>query len=432
MLGDVRFEDPLAIWNGPRLRSLREAHYSRRGTLFCRGCPQAPHLPAANGHALTRELKRSRMALAHVRNKVSRKWRERRLDPLEIHPALPPHRRYELVFAGADPPTRARPWRRSAFDLAREPATGRWWFTQDGGLWALEDRESEPRRILALPRRDRPVTCFTFFEPGLALLSFHEDGRVWRFDAAQASLEPVLELSGRRSFVRTPAVARSERGTLWLGEYAVAPGARCAHVYRSDDRGSSFKHVLHVADARHCHSLLALRDGRGVLVSTGDLPHQSRLFLAPDGERRVLQTLLSSWAGFTGMAETRDYIHLGTDLFRENALVRWKKDLRDVPEVRHLPEPYDLQVLQLISVDDQRLVALLGTDGDLLERRGGRRAALLLSLDQGATWQPAHLFEEDWSDAPEHVVVCEGPTIEALTAGAKGLLLELGNPTVAS
>jgi hypothetical protein len=47
-------------------------------------------------------------------------------------------------------------------------------------------------------------------------------------------------------------------------------------------------------------------------------------------------------------------------------------------------------------------------DESLPERRSGRRAALLISLDEGATWGVAWRFAADWSDTSEGVFAFDG------------------------
>lgn len=79
ILGNLMFQSPLEIWNGPAAQSLRAAHFSRAGTLFCRGCIHAPHLRAPQGRfhlALVTWLRRQRMRLGHYRNR----WRRSRWE----------------------------------------------------------------------------------------------------------------------------------------------------------------------------------------------------------------------------------------------------------------------------------------------------------------------------------------------------------------
>lgn len=62
VLGDLRVQEPLEIWNGEPARALRRAHYSRRGTVFCSGCAHAPHLPARRPAKLVAWRRRRRLA----------------------------------------------------------------------------------------------------------------------------------------------------------------------------------------------------------------------------------------------------------------------------------------------------------------------------------------------------------------------------------
>ncbi|MBI4879631.1 MAG: radical SAM protein [Planctomycetes bacterium] len=70
--GNVLREEPMAIWNSRVARRLRAAHYSGRGTLFCRGCLHAPHLPAPPASRLADLLRLSRRAVCHVRSRLRR------------------------------------------------------------------------------------------------------------------------------------------------------------------------------------------------------------------------------------------------------------------------------------------------------------------------------------------------------------------------
>lgn len=73
LLGNVHDEEPLAIWNGPAAQRLRAAHWSRRGTLFCRGCVHAPHLPPLAETPVVRATRLARRAYVHLMGK----WRRR-------------------------------------------------------------------------------------------------------------------------------------------------------------------------------------------------------------------------------------------------------------------------------------------------------------------------------------------------------------------
>ena len=77
LLGSVLEEDPVAIWNGRAARRLRAAHFTGRGTLFCTGCPHAPHLHPRWPASLVGGLRRIRMRIAHTRNRRRRERRAR-------------------------------------------------------------------------------------------------------------------------------------------------------------------------------------------------------------------------------------------------------------------------------------------------------------------------------------------------------------------
>jgi MoaA/NifB/PqqE/SkfB family radical SAM enzyme len=68
VFGNVLWERPAAIWNGEGARALRRAHFSRRGTLFCRGCLYAAGLEPRGPEWINKWLRLGRMAWAARRN----------------------------------------------------------------------------------------------------------------------------------------------------------------------------------------------------------------------------------------------------------------------------------------------------------------------------------------------------------------------------
>ncbi len=72
--GDVHREDVRELWNGAKMRSLRRAHFSLQGTLFCSGCLHAAYLPAPTPSKLRDAAKSARLAVGHARNLWAR-WR---------------------------------------------------------------------------------------------------------------------------------------------------------------------------------------------------------------------------------------------------------------------------------------------------------------------------------------------------------------------
>ncbi|MFO0983864.1 MAG: radical SAM/SPASM domain-containing protein [Planctomycetota bacterium] len=87
-LGNVLFEDPVAIWNGAPMVALRAAHLSKRGTTFCSGCLHAPHLAPRRPAALNAAARRVRVAFGHVRRTLARKLQARLAPPI-FDPPLP-------------------------------------------------------------------------------------------------------------------------------------------------------------------------------------------------------------------------------------------------------------------------------------------------------------------------------------------------------
>jgi MoaA/NifB/PqqE/SkfB family radical SAM enzyme len=65
-LGDLETEEPEAIWNGEPAQRLRAAHYAGRGSIFCAGCIQAPHLKSRLPRFLLEWLRARRMKAARL------------------------------------------------------------------------------------------------------------------------------------------------------------------------------------------------------------------------------------------------------------------------------------------------------------------------------------------------------------------------------
>jgi radical SAM protein with 4Fe4S-binding SPASM domain len=68
VFGNVRWESPREIWNGAVARSLRRAHFSRTGTVFCRGCLYASNLKARGPAVINKAVRLARLAWAGWRN----------------------------------------------------------------------------------------------------------------------------------------------------------------------------------------------------------------------------------------------------------------------------------------------------------------------------------------------------------------------------
>ncbi len=71
-LGNLNYDEPMDIWNGPVAQKLRAAHYAKRGPLFCAGCIHTPHLPARRPVVMIDWLRKVRMRRADVRNRRER------------------------------------------------------------------------------------------------------------------------------------------------------------------------------------------------------------------------------------------------------------------------------------------------------------------------------------------------------------------------
>lgn len=397
-LGDVRHQDPAEIWNGEPFRRLREQHLSGAGNLFCSGCIHAPHLPgAAAGPGLDAE--RERRAKGFEAESERRRAHEAGSRRPIYAPEPPVVERHDGGFAEA--PGVVRVTTEAVGIDAAAVVPGGVLRLRDGGLeWCGPELHVQRRVELRAEAGGAPGSCVHPLADGAALVAFAERGRLLRVDGSGSAC--VLELGDPRSFVRTSGVATARDGSIWVGEYGVFPGARCARLYRSTDGGRTFPLVTRLEAARHVHRVLATAAGP-LLVTTGDLAAERRL-LRGDGDRGEFECLLPAYSGFLAALEHEGEHHFGTELLRDNGLLVHRRGLDAPPEFRPLIGALDLKVRAIVALDDGTLVALLGMDENLPAMREGRRPLVLASRDAGRSWWIVHRFSADWSDEPDDLI----------------------------
>lgn len=415
-LGNVLYDDPVSIWNGRAAQDLRAAQMSGRGTVFCSGCLHAPHLPARPLAPAQEALRVVRRAVHHGLGSLRRRWRTKHASTL-IDPPRPPTTPCDGGFARTTESQQcATPAPALRNDVAAVAPDGSLWLIHRGLLLRAASADATPQPIGRLHAEPAPRgTLLKFVAPDMLIAAFAGGGRVLRVRVGASSMhvEDALILSDPRSFVRQPAAAVAADGSIVIGEYGVHPGARCGRVYRAPHPTAAFTEIVWLDWARHVHALHAARDG-SILFTTGDLAERRRLLVVPPRTKRV-RTVEHAWSGFTAIAETDDAYHFGTDLRSSNALIRRDRSLRTPAEARALPDAIDLQVRDLVAIGQRRMVALLGMDGDLVDRRAGRRSTVLVSRDDGSTWSIAHEFAADWNEAPEALLALPGPRPRVLT-----------------
>lgn len=381
LLGNVLYEDPIEIWNGARFRKLREDHLTGRGNAFCSGCIHAPHLKAPKALQLNRAVRKTRMAVAHVRNKAVRRIRER-TGAVIFDPGPPDVDALEFGFKRSldrvtTEPIEAAP---DAIHIDAESGIAHW--LEAGTLWRSNDlRDGPHERLATLPRLAAHAGSAVFPVGTAVLFGFEGDGTVWRF--AEGEVRPALRFEDDRSFLRRDAITADAHGRILVGEYGIFPGARCARIYASMDRGKSFQKVRHLEAARHIH-LVQFIEGHGVVVTTGDLASERRMYVTTDGAR--FREVRSAWSGFTGIAKSNGSVHCGTDLATENGFVRFSGSLADTPEYRRLPDYCDAPIRKIIAIDDCTLVAWCRVDDDADYYDTDAWGSLLYSDDNGTTW----------------------------------------------
>jgi MoaA/NifB/PqqE/SkfB family radical SAM enzyme len=418
-LGDVRYEDPVEIWNGAPFQRLRAEHLSGAGNLFCSGCLHAPHLPAAPDEERV-AAERERRAKSFEAESEARRAVEDRVRRPIYAAAAPAFESRDGGFADAEGSVHVAT-RHTGVDAAAATAAG----TVALAAGRLEWRDARHAPVgnvdLTAAAAGAVGTCVHAVADGVALVAFAERGALWRVDGA--SVERVLELSDARSFVRGCGIATARDGSLWVGEYGAFPGARCAWLYRSADGGRSFARVTRFTAARHVHRVLALADG-SVAVTTGDLAAERRLYRV--GASGELTCLSPAWSGFVAALERDGVCHFGTELLDHNGILAYRRGLDAPPEYRRLPDALDLKVRAIIGLDDGTLLALLGTDENLPAVRRDRRPTLLASRDDGRTWVVVHRFAADWSDEPDDLVRLGGARAWAI-GGTANHVIELAS-----
>lgn len=415
-LGNLLYEDPAAIWNGQPAQDLRRAHWDRSGTAFCMGCEYAPHIPQRRSAATLKALRMARVAVRHFSEPLRRRLTGERLP---IYAPRPPELQRVAVEWSSDPLLLNPASWFSNEVLTLHPQTSHPWWVRDGILYTLARKDSSPRVVATLPQaQGARATALQFLADGTFLLAFEEQGVVYRgsLKAASARLTEWLKLSDPRAFVRQEGLV-VQGNLVWLGEYGMYPGARCAHLYSSRDAGQSVARHCWIERAKHIHRLAPL-DVEAVLVTTGDLADERCMYQAQLD--RPLQLLRRPWAGFTAVHASAGVVHCGTDLDQGNGFLRLEGDLRGIAEFRALPREMDLQVRQVSSFADGSLLALLSLDADL--ERAGRTARLLYSRDAGQTWATVHKFAADWSDVPEGFVILPEEPAHVLSVCAERAL----------
>ena len=401
-LGNLLHEDPAAIWNGKQARALRRAHWRKTGTAFCIGCEYAPHLPRRRPRVMLRAEQVARVAVRHLSEPLRRRL-ARRQTPI-FSPEPPSVERVAVDFTRSEPLLKPQ----SAFAnevLTVHPKTGELWWIDHGVLFSAVAPSAAPRRVDEFAEaRGARATAFRFLADDAFLVAFEEQGVVYRgtLRAGEMVLQRWLELSDPRSFVRQEGLA-IHGSQVWLGEYGLFPGARCAHVYHSADAGDTVARASWLKNAKHVHRVAVL-DEASVLITTGDLAKERCMYRVHVGGPP--QLLRRPWAGFTAICSDAGLVHCGTDLDQGNGFLRITGPLDGPAEFRALPPEMDFQVRQISSFSDGRLLALLSLDDDLPRR--GRRARLVSSADQGQSWATVHEFAEDWSDVPEGFVILSG------------------------
>lgn len=401
-LGDVRYEDPGAIWNGEPFQRLRRQHLDGTGNLFCTGCLHAPHLP---GGGENREAEREASAKAYEAEAERRHARETARRPIwaAASPTVIP------CDGGFGESAAVAAIRTEWTGIEVAAATAHGHAALAGGVLVWRDRDGALRDgcDLQAAGAGAVATCVYPLPDGAVLVAFAERGQLWRVDRGSASV--VLDLSDPRAFVRSGGVTLAGDGSIWVGEYGVYPGARCAWLHRSRDGGRTFARVTRLA-GRHVHRVIAAADGR-VLVTTGDLAAERRLYRSAGDD---FECLAPAWSGFVAAVERDGAWHFGTELPDGNGLLVWRSGFAAAPEFRQLPPALDLKVRALTALADGTLLALLGMDENLEAQRYGRRPTLLASRDGGHGWSVVHRFAADWSDEPDDLVPLGGMRVLAI------------------
>ena len=425
-LGNVLYQDVMDIWNGRKMVALRTAHLTGRGTIFCSGCPHAPHLPARYPSWMIKPIQKARMISRHFRNKLKHRYAPSYAHPI-FDPPVPAHKICDGRFERDHVPTKTEPFRWPVEIIARNPHDDSLWFTREGAVYRSDGIHETPELLIRFKTPPAPIsTCLHLLDPQTALVAFNEDGKLFRLTIGPggADSQEVLTLSDPRAFIRG-TVVRTPAGTLWAGEYGVFPGARRANLYRSRDEGRTFEKVWRFPDAKHIHALYIKAGDGQLLATTGDLARERRLYIG-SGDGRPFRTVQHAWAGFTAIAETDHFIHLGTDLEGANGFLRYPLDLSGLPEYRPLPGDLDLPIRQIFPLGGGRLLALGVLDRNQIDHLEDRYPTLFLSDDEGASWKAIQPFAKEWNEMPEYIMILDRqPLVLVSISPHNPLILEI-------
>ena len=388
--GNVLYQNPSDIWNGPVARKLRAAHLDGTGTLFCNGCINAPHLRAPKSTPIRRKARMTRMILRHFRNKAYRGHEAAFLGTPSSIRRGPTSSRKTARFSPDPAKAEVRPFLPSVDALTRNPEDCTLWYVREGMLREIADLSAKPGRGRVAGGSesvsDRPAagaTALYFVGPRVALVGFMEDGKLLRVDARKkrSEVSTALYLSDARSFGATGESGEGCRRIL-LGSANTAPfrgrDARNPSI-AARTTGDDFVEVKHFPSAKHIHNLLAEARGDRLFVTFGDLAGEGGdCSWGKRGGRRFRDGAEGPGPGYTASAETEGFVHFGTDLAEGNGIVRIAKHHGERPEFRSFPEGLDLQVRQLRALGP-RTAARLDEHGHHDHPRSAK----------GATGEPA-------------------------------------------
>lgn len=420
-LGNVLYQDPVSIWKGPAFARLREAHFAGRGTAFCNSCEHAPYLKERCPSWLGTHIKEGRRVVHQVARSVKHRFVTSKQSTV-FAPPIPDVIHCDGGYGDAGETAEFTPIRLNNEILCQNPADQSLWFVRDGVLYRAETPFHEGDRIHRLKPSPAPrATTLCFLDESALLVAFQKGGGMMRVELTSqhaAQVRNVCMLSDARSFVRQGAVAIAGQGTVWAGEYGVFPGARCGWLYKSKDNGYHFEPIYHFEEARHIHVVYAMDDGDGLLVSTGDLAAERRLYKG-SVRKGTFRSVIDSWTGFTAVAETDNFVHFGTDLLHDNGLWRWSKSFQGKPEYRPFPKEMDFQISHLVHLGESRLLAVCTDESDAclqMDPLPDRGAPLWLTEDEGATWMRVHSFLPDRGDESERLVPMAGEGAKLITS----------------
>lgn len=216
-------------------------------------------------------------------------------------------------------------------------------------------------------------------------------GIVYHHDPAEGRLTPTLKLRNCRNALHQSGCVTPE-GSFYFGEYGMNPRRSAVPIYRTDDRGRSWRTIFEFrpGEARHVHGCLYDKYEDRIWVCTGDFENENWI-VAADREFRQLERIGDGQQHFRACSLffTEDAVYWIMDSqLEQNYGFRLDRKTRQVERLQEFPGP----VWYVKALSDGYYLAATAQ-----ERGPGvtdEFAHLMVSRDL-RQWRDLHLFRHD-------------------------------------